>query len=209
MATQTVQSKISKKRVRLDCGNYLVRTVKIEDASERWGNWLANAEACFMLNAPARPLKKSEIVSYIKSFDQRSHLLLGVFEKSSWKHLGIFKVDLDHEKSEFLVSMLIGDPEYRHRRVTSSISQPCREYFFGTLGLKTARATVLAHNSPAINYLRKFGWTLDKTPAQRVKSRANDTMLDLCVYSLTRDVWLASKQATAPQQSPTMPKRPK
>src|SRR6266508_17202 len=103
---RSIRSEISKKAVRLDCGDYLVRTVTVEDASDRWGQWMADPEASYMLNAPPQVLKKSDIVSYIKLFDQRSHLLLGIFEKASGKHLGFLRIDIDHELSRFLVSML-------------------------------------------------------------------------------------------------------
>ena len=200
---QTIQSKIPKKRVRLDCGKYLVRTVTIEDASDRWGSWMADPEASYMLNAPARHLKKREIVSYIKAFDQRSRLLLGIFEKPSWKHLGILRIDIDHEQSRFLVNLLIGEPEYRNKKVTSSIMVPFRDYFFETLGLKTMQATALPHNRPIIHYLLKSGWTLDKTVERDVKSHADDTMLDLCFFSLTGDAWRAWKKANLSEQQQT------
>jgi RimJ/RimL family protein N-acetyltransferase len=195
-----IRSKIPNKAVSLDCGDYLVRTVTIEDASDRWARWMADPEASYMLNAPAQLMKKSDIVSYIKSFDQRSHLLLGIFEKASSKHLGFLRIDIDHELSRFLVSMLIGEPDYRNKGITNAITEPFRDYFFETLGLKIMLATALAHNRPVIHYLLKSGWTLDKTLTRHVKSHADEAMLDLCFFSITRDAWRAWKKANLPPQ---------
>jgi RimJ/RimL family protein N-acetyltransferase len=134
-------------------------------------------------------MKKSDIVAYIASFDQRSRLLLGIFEKAAGKLLGFLRIDIDPASGRFLVSMLIGEPEYRNKGVTNDITVPFRDYFFETLGLTTMLATALSHNRPIIHYLLKSGWMLDQTLARHVKSHADGTMLDLCFFSLTRDMW--------------------
>jgi RimJ/RimL family protein N-acetyltransferase len=201
----TTRSKIPKKTVRLDCGEWLVRTLTVEDASDRWGQWMADPEASHMLNAPPKILKESEVASYIKSFDQRSHLLLGIFEQASSKHLGFLRIDIDHELSRFLVYMLIGEPDYRNKGIANAITVPFRDYFFETLGMKTMLATALAHNHPIIHYFHKSGWTLDKTMTRQVKSLADGTMLDLCFFSITRETWRAWKKAHLPEQPQTTP----
>ena len=73
-------SKASKKLIKLETINYLVRNATASDASERWGRWMADAEASYMLNAPAKALAESEVASYIKMFDQKTHLLLVIPE---------------------------------------------------------------------------------------------------------------------------------
>lgn len=183
------------KNVNLDCGKYLVRTVTVEDASDRWGNWMADPEASFMLNSPPKAMSKADIESYIMRFDQRSHMLLGIFEKASNKLLGFIRVDIDHAHGRFLVSMLIGEPDYRNKGVTQDITLGFRDYFFETLGLKTMLATALSHNRPIIHYLLKTGWTLDKTIPRHVKSRTDDTMFDLCYFSQSREAFRAWKKA--------------
>jgi RimJ/RimL family protein N-acetyltransferase len=191
-------AKIPKTSVRIDCGKYLIRTIKADDASDRWASWMSDPEVMTMLNAAARTLKKSEIDSYIKEFDQRSHLLLGIFEKASGLHLGIFRIDVDHRSGRFLVFMVIGEAEFRHKGITNAITVPFRDYFFETLGLNTMMATALAHNHAIIHYLLKSGWTLDQKLERHVKSRSDGTMLDMCFFSITRDAWRAWKKANLP-----------
>jgi RimJ/RimL family protein N-acetyltransferase len=191
----TKPPKIPKRNVSLDCGQYLVRTLKVEDASDRWASWMADPEASHMLNVPAQAMKKSDIVSYVQRFDQRSQLLLGIFEKATSKLLGFLRIDIDYASGRFLVSMLIGEPEYRNKGVTNDITVPFRDYFFETLGLKAMLATALSHNQPIIHYLKKTGWVLERTDERRVKSRTDDRMLDLCYFSLTREAWREWKKA--------------
>lgn len=193
-------SKIAEKMVRIDCGKYLIRSINVGDASDRWASWMADPEAAYMLNAPARNLKKSDLIDYINRFDQKSRLLLGVFEQKVGTHIGILTIDIDHADGRFLVNLLIGEPEYRNRGVTNDITVPFRDYFFETLGLNKIMATALAHNHVIIHYLVKTGWKLEKTLKRHVKSHADGTMLDLCFFSQSRDDWRAWKQANLAEQ---------
>jgi RimJ/RimL family protein N-acetyltransferase len=193
-------TKRPKKTVRIDCGAYYMRTVTADDASEHWGHWMADPEAVHMLNAPPQQLTKAQVADYIRSFDQRSHMLIGIFVTAGDKLLGFLRVDIDPDPAlgRFLVSMLIGEPEYRNKGVTNAITVPFRDYFFETLGLKVMLATALSHNQPIIHYLLKSGWHLDKTIPRHVKSHADGTMLDLCFFSITRDAWRDWKKANLP-----------
>ncbi|HEY2472889.1 MAG TPA: GNAT family protein [Terracidiphilus sp.] len=178
-----------KRKVRLDCGQYVLRTITTEDATDRWAHWMEDAEASEMLNAPRKAMTKSDLIAYIKTFDQRTRILIGIFEKSSGLLLGFLRNDVDFESGQFLVSMIIGEPDYRNSGVTNAVTVPFRDYFFETLGMNAMLATALSHNKPIIHYLYSTGWTLDRTVPQNVKSHSDDRMLDLCYFSQTRDAW--------------------
>lgn len=190
---------IPKKKVRIHSEKYLIRTIGMDDASDRWASWMSDPEAMHMLNMPARNWKKNDVINYIKTFDQRSSLLLGIFEKESGTHIGIFTVDINYARGQFLVNLLIGEPEYRNKNVTSSLTMPFREYFFETLGLNVSLASVLARNTPIIHYLLKNGWKLDQTVKGGAKSNADGTMLDVCLFSLSRDAWREWKKKAVAQ----------
>jgi RimJ/RimL family protein N-acetyltransferase len=192
------QPKIPKTNVRIDCGRYLIRTIKPDDASDAWAGGMSDPEVIQMLNSGGQALKKSDIVAYIKQFDQRSHLLLGIFEKASGVHLGIFRIDIDPKLGRFLVFLLIGEAQHRNKGITNEITVPFRDYFFETLGLSTMMATALAHNQAIIHYLLKSGWSLDQKLPRSVKSQTGGDMLDLCCFSMTREAWRAWKQANPP-----------
>ncbi len=196
-------SKIPKTIVRIQADKYLVRTIKPDDASERWASWMSEPEAMHMLNARPRNWQKRDIEAYIAQFDQRSRLLLGIFEKQTWLHIGIVTIDIDHATGEFRANYLIGEPEYRNKGVTNDITEPFRDYFFETLGLKKMMANALARNHVIIHYLLKTGWTLEETLKQHVQSRSDGTMLDLCRFGLTRDAWRAWKKAHPVDRSDT------
>jgi RimJ/RimL family protein N-acetyltransferase len=191
----TPQPKHPKRKVWLDCGEYILRTITTEDATDRWALWMEDPEATHMLNAPPRAMTRDELVAYIKGFDQRTRILIGIFEKASGLLLGFLRNDVNFETGQFLVSMIIGEPEYRNSGVTNAVTVPFRDYFFGTLGMKVMLATALAHNRPIIHYLYSTGWTLDRTIERHIKSNSDDRMLDQCFFSQTREAWHAWKKA--------------
>jgi hypothetical protein len=156
---------------------------------------MEDAEASEMLNAPRKAMTKDDLVAYIKGFDQRTRILIGIFEKSSGLLLGFLRNDVDFTTGQFLVSMIIGEPDYRNSGVTNAVTVPFRDYFFETLGMNAMLATALAHNRPIIHYLYSTGWTLDRTIERHIKSHAAEQMFDLCFFSQTREAWHAWKKA--------------
>ena len=191
----TPQPKFPKRKVWLDCGKYILRTITVEDATDRWAKWMADPEAGLMLNAPPRAMTRSDIVAYIKGFDQRTQILIGIFEKSSGLLLGFLRNDVNFATGQFLVSMIIGEPEYRHSGVTNAVTVPFRDYFFETLGMNVMLATALAHNRPIIHHLYSPSWSLDRTLERHIKSHLDDRMFDLCFFSQTREAWRGWKKA--------------
>ena len=194
------QPKMPKKIVRVDCGKYFLRTLKSEDASDRWASWMSDPKNLRLLNSAPRVMTRNDIVTYIEQFDQRSHLLIGIFEKRSGTHIGFFRVDIDHALNRCLGFMMIGEQKYRHWSVTQELRVSFQDFIFETLGLNTMLGTALASNRPMIRYLLKSGWTLDKTAERHVKSQSDNAMLDLCFLSLSRQAWRAWKKANLPQK---------
>jgi RimJ/RimL family protein N-acetyltransferase len=190
----------SLKKINIDCGDYVWRTVEIADASDRWGEWLGDPEAALMLNTPPATMSKREVEDYVRKFDQRTHLLIGIFEKAPNKLVGFLRIDIDEPNKRFLVSMLIGEPEHRDKGVLQAGTVAMRDYLYETLGLKTQLATVLSHNERTIHYLRKTGWTLDRVQQGHSTSRHDGRALDLYYFSQTREQWRAWKKAHVPER---------
>jgi RimJ/RimL family protein N-acetyltransferase len=183
--------KISRKAVRIHSGEYLMRTIKEEDASDRWASWMSDPDAMYLLNSPAKPWSKADVVDYIRQFDQRLELLIGIFDKQSRTHIGVYTIKANYAESCGLINLLIGEPAYRNHGVLSAVRKGLAEYFFETLGLQTMMATALARNKVIVDTLLKAGWRLDQTLKQHVKSQADGAMLDLCLLSLSRETWRA------------------
>jgi RimJ/RimL family protein N-acetyltransferase len=184
----------SKKELWFRCGKYFVRTIRRQDASDRWAGWLTDSWTVHVLNSPPRKLQKTEIVDYIKQFDQRSRLLLGIFEIGTRAHVGFIRLDIDEAASEVLVNAVIGQPEHRNRGATTDVFVPILDFLFDTVGIEKVRASILLRNQVTLSYLLKLGWQKEDTPQTPVPSYADGTLLDRCMVSWTRDAYRAFRQ---------------
>jgi RimJ/RimL family protein N-acetyltransferase len=190
--------RLSKKTIRLHCGRFLVRTLRPEDATERWASWGSDPEAVETLNTSSN-LSKNDIADYIKRFDQRTHLLTGIFEKATQTLVGIIRVDLDYRLNRALLNLLIGEPAYRNTGVSSQVLIPNMDYGFNTLALDTIVASVLLRHKTLIRFMLKTGWKMDVRPRQ-IKSNSDATMLEVRTFTLSRQDWIAWKNSDLARQ---------
>jgi RimJ/RimL family protein N-acetyltransferase len=183
-----------RKELWFQCGKYFLRTIKREDASDRWASWFSDSWTMHVLNTPPKKLQKSDIADYIKQFDQRSHLLLGIFEMGTRSHVGFIRLDIDEAASEALVNAVIGEPEHRNRGATTDVFVPVLDFLFDTVGIERVKASILLRNQLTLRYLLKLGWQQDETPEAPIKSQADGTPLDRCAVRWTRDGYRAFRR---------------
>lgn len=179
----------------IEAPNLTIRTLTPDDVTDRFVSWFGQDDIRGALNLPAQNRTKADMIGYVKSFDQSSRLLLGIFDKANGLLVGLFTVHIEPRIGRYLVNTVVGEAAYRTKGLMMEVTLPFREYFFETRGLKVMTATALATNKPIIGYLEKTGWTLNQTLKAHTKSQADGTMIDLHLYSITRDAWQAWKTA--------------
>jgi RimJ/RimL family protein N-acetyltransferase len=189
------QTRAQPLKIRIDTPNLYLRTLTIDDASRQWLAWFGQKDIRDGLNLAVTPTSPGEIIAYIRKFDQISSILLGIFDRTNDLLLGVLSAQVDWRIGRYLANTFVGEAAYRHRGVMLEVSQPFRDYFFDTLNLKVMTATALATNKPIINYLHKTGWTLNQTLKNHTRSNKDGTMVDLHLYSITREAWHAWKAA--------------
>jgi RimJ/RimL family protein N-acetyltransferase len=187
--------KLPKRDLWFPCGRYFLRTVKREDASERWAEWLSDPWTVHVLNTAPRQSSRADMIQYIRSFDQRSRLLLGIFEMGTRIQVGFIRVDIEPGRAEALVNAVIGEKDHRDRGATTVTFIPLLRFLFGAAGIQKVRASVLERNDHTLAYLLKLGWQLDPEAEQPVKSLTDGSMLGRRGIHWTRDgfqAWLDS-----------------
>jgi RimJ/RimL family protein N-acetyltransferase len=180
--------------VQVDCGDYLLRTLRPEDASDRWADWMTQPKNLRLLNSPPKAMSRADVANYIGQFDQRSHLLIGIFEKRIGLNIGFFRVDIDARLKRCVAFLMIGEQKYRRWTVTDQLRVPFQDYIFDTLGMKTMSGTALTSNRAMVRYLLKSGWSLDKTADVPVKLQTATAAPSLSLLSLSREAWIAWKK---------------
>ena len=184
---------VAKKDLWFRCGRYFLRTVKREDASDRWASWLSDPWTVHVLNSAPRAFTRGDVADYIKQFDQRSRLLLGIFEIGTRLHVGFVRIDLD-TTGDALVNAVIGEAAHRNRGANTDVFVALLDFLFDKVGVKRVRASVLLRNDATLAYLLKLGWQRDGTPGAPVRSVADGSPLETCTVSWTREGYQAYRQ---------------
>jgi len=184
---------VARKDLWFRCGRYFLRTVKREDASDRWASWLSDPWTVHVLNTAPRAFSKRDVTDYIKQFDQRSRLLLGIFEMGTRLHVGFVRIDLDNT-GDALVNAVIGEAAHRNRGSTTDVFVALLDFLFDKLEVRRIRASVLLRNEGTLAYLLKLGWQRDDTAGASVRSVGNGSRLETCTVSWTREGYQAYRQ---------------
>ena len=184
---------LAKKDLWFRCGRYFLRTVKREDASDRWAGWLSDPWTVHVLNSAPRAFTRNDVVDYIKQFDQRSRLLLGIFEMGTRLHVGFVRIDLD-TTGDALVNAVIGEAAHRNRGANTDVFVALLDFLFDKVGVRRVRASVLLRNDVTLAYLLKLGWQRDERPGAPVRSVADGSPLETCTVSWTREGYQAYRQ---------------
>jgi RimJ/RimL family protein N-acetyltransferase len=183
-----------KKELWFPCGGYFLRTIKREDASERWAGWLSDPHIVHVLNTAPKTLGKSDIADYIRQFDQRSQLLLGIFQKRTRLHVGFVRVDIDYQHNDALVNAVIGEAAHRNAGATTVVFVPLLDYLFDTVGLDKVKASVLRRNQATRDYLARLGWQTEPTQQPPVRSHADGSLLEMDLVSYTKVAYREFRQ---------------
>src|SRR5262245_59185350 len=162
--------------ITIDAGDYQLRTLTPDDASDRWAAWFADSHVAYMINAPNTRWDREAVIKYINQFDQKSALLFGIFVRQSRQLIGIITFDVNHATRKALINALVGEAEYRNKGVMSEIRVPLYDYMFDTFRLKMLLASALARNHIVVGYMLRMGWKLDQTLPAHAKANSDNTM---------------------------------
>jgi len=173
--------------IRVETEHYLVRTLDVDDASERAGQWLADPEKAKMINAPARALSLAEMRAYIASHDRISGHILGIFDKANGNHIGFWAIYIDWPLQEFLVNVLVGERGTAAPGARRETQRKLMAYFFEDLGLETVRFSVLTRNEPVGSKLERAG--LAPEHMSFTPSVEREALEEVQHYRITKDVW--------------------
>jgi RimJ/RimL family protein N-acetyltransferase len=190
-----VSPRQKKKDLRFQCARYVLRTIRREDASDRWASWLSDPWTVHVLNPAVRSYSKRDIAEYIKQFDQRSRLLLGIFENGTRQHVGFIRLDIDLLAKQALVNAVIGEPDHRNRGATTEVFVPLLDYLFDAADIEKVKASVLRRNQVTFDYLRKLGWTVDEGADRQVKSASDGAPLGVCTMTYSREAYRTFQQS--------------
>ena len=196
MSKITVKSGAPKKRVTfagqqvsLETVRFKVRSLRPSDAGERYLSWIADAEAMGALNMPARTLSEQDLRAHIAEFDNRTRYLIGMFDKETRLHFGIYVIDVMLVHRLAKLQYLIGDADFRGIGALRETMAGLITHLFTRRGIEKITAQVATDNAPSIAALEAVG--LRKEGEMRGEIRAFDDgrRIDQLFFGVLHNEW--------------------
>ncbi|WP_372766425.1 GNAT family N-acetyltransferase [Pseudoalteromonas sp.] len=148
---------------------FLLRTLTVDDASERYLSWFQDVTTRQFIAQRAESL--AQLQQYIQEKEQASNcLFFGIFNEG--EHLGNIKYEpIDVVRREATMGILIGDNAWRGKGVAGEVISATAQYLSRHLAIDSILLGVEHENVAAINAYRKLGFTLYKETSEGLYMR--------------------------------------
>ncbi len=145
---------------------FLLRRLTVDDVSERYLSWLDDSSAQKYIVAAGNTRGIDDLRNYVAARQQRDDLLfLGIFDRETGRHIGNIKYEpMDCEAGYAVMGILIGEPDYRGKGVTSEVLTASAQWLKQRYGLSQILLGVDLANEAAIRAYQKVGFVVEDTP---------------------------------------------
>lgn len=145
---------------------FLLRRLTVDDVSERYLSWLDDSSAQKHIVAAGNTRGIDDLRNYVAARQQRDDLLfLGIFDRETGRHIGNIKYEpMDCEAGYAVMGILIGEPDYRGKGVTSEVLTASAQWLKQRYGLSQILLGVDLANEAAIRAYQKVGFVVEDTP---------------------------------------------
>jgi len=179
MNTQTGMRRAVVNQVELNTERFLLRTLTEADVSERYLSWLEDVDAKKYITASSQTEGISDLRRYVAGRQLRDDVLfLGIFEKNTGRHIGNIKYEPVNREAGFaIMGVLIGEPDYRGKGVTTEVLKASALWLQLNCGIAEIILGVEQENHAAIRAYEKTGFVVEKTAHIKKISPSITTMV--------------------------------
>lgn len=174
---------------------FIIRSLTVNDVSERWCNWSGDPDIMTPLNMPVRKSTRDGLIKYVQQQNNDRNYLIGIFAKSMGQHIGFFQIDVNklHRTAGF--NVVIGDKQYWGKNAVNETRAAILTEFFERRGLEKAWGQPLARNFPMIFNYKHQGWKLEGILRGQCLSVVDGSRIDQYQFGMLRDDWRALSKA--------------
>lgn len=187
--------------MRLESDHFYLRTLTQSDVSETYLKWLNDPQINRFLEVRHTPQTLDSLRSFVSSFDGKSRIFLGLFDKASDRHIGNYNIHWDQRYQTVYYGYLIGERDFWGAIKSDSAKAPVSaateatcmvlDFAFEKLEARKVWGSAYATNFAAIFNLQKFGFTHEGT--QRKQYRDGEKWVDSLLYGIFKEEWLESR----------------
>lgn len=173
-----------------------LRSLREDDASDRYLGWVRDGEVMRYVNARRAEQSLQDLRAFIRRHDDRNNFLLGIFARPGGLHIGNLSAECHPIHRTAKLGVLIGDRAYWGKGAVLEARTAQLDFLFREAGIEKAWGPCYAHNVPALFNYRMLGFTVEGI--QRAHVVCDGERMDIVNFALFRADWLARRGGGAP-----------
>jgi RimJ/RimL family protein N-acetyltransferase len=182
-----VDNSVAASIIHLETANYVLRTLKIADITDRACAWFADPTKVQMINAPAQAMSSNAFRDYIESHDRVTGHALGIFAKPALRLVGIWSAYIDWDLREFQLNVMVGERLSNPSGAYFETDRVLQDYMFETLDLEALRCSCLARNTRMVQRFDVVG--LKPEQIDHVPSANREAFEEIYHYRVPKHLW--------------------
>ena len=138
---------------------FLRSLIPNEDDFDNYLSWMRDSKTNSFIKSVRAETTLEDLHRYVEFHnDSQNSLLLGIFLKSSFKHIGNIKLEPIVQGEKATLGILIGEVEWRGKGIGFEVIRRVLVYCFKNLELETVELGVNKKNIAAINLYSRIGF---------------------------------------------------
>jgi len=145
---------------KLETSRFVLKSlIPRKDSFENYLSWMKNKEANPYIQGVNEDLTEQDLVNYVsEKNDSVTALLLGIFVKSEYTHIGNVKLEPIISRKSAVIGILIGEENWRGKGVGFEVITRILEYCYIDLELESVELGVDKKNLKALNLYTRLGF---------------------------------------------------
>lgn len=188
--------------IQIDGNVFTLRTLTAKNMSPKYPEWLNDPIINRYLESRHRVHTLESCTEYLKTFDQKSSFLFGIFEKNSNLHIGNVTIYLHAQHSTTSFGYIIGEKEFWGTQAATEAIFLLIEYCFQQLKSAKVWGACYSPNLASVFNFIKFGFKKEGHFKKHFVEGGN--RVDTLYYGLLVEDWPEIKAKKFPQLKGTL-----
>lgn len=176
----------------LESPNYVARSLRPDDVSDRFVSWFSDAEVMRYVHMGGAEGRK-QITHYLTLFDNETSFFLGLFAKRTGQLIGFRQVIIASVEREALLTLVIGEKDFQNKGINRELQPTFYEFLFVTLGVRKMIAEIFGGNVRSHRLAVASGYKLEKVLRNHFVAKEGRRH-DVSRYGMYERDWRANRQ---------------
>ena len=173
-----LQAQKNNSQLNLRIGQYRAILMTPELVSDDWVRWIGDPFMMTPLGMKPRIVDRPYLQQYVMQMHAKQRALIGVFQESSRRHVGIIEVGFDRKHFTAHVELFLDITTIDFSAVAKEVVPELFQYLAQRFKIEKFCASVPETHLQAIRYFQEYGWELEavlteEMPAPALKRRIN------------------------------------